>query len=95
MLTAVLCLTSPPSQDAWAHRATDPSVLRRKGSAFGTLIALTFLVLLAAVALHFAQQAGLLKDLPYGVDGMVQQAQAVVLPVVEPIVEKAQELLGL
>lgn len=84
-------------QDAWAHRATDPSVLRRRGkhsSSFGSFIALAFLVLLAAVALHFAQQAGLLKDLPFNVDGMVQQAQEALQPVVEPFVEKARELLG-
>lgn len=84
-------------QDAWAHRATDPSVLRRRGrnsSSFGSFVALAFLVLLAAVALHFAQQAGLLKDLPFNVDGIVQQGQRTLLPVVEPFVEKARELLG-
>ena len=83
-------------QDAWAHRATDPSVLRRRGrnSSSISFVTLAFLVLLAAVALHFAQQAGLLKDLPFGVDELVQQAQAVVLPVVEPFVQQAQKLIG-
>lgn len=84
-------------QDAWAHRATDPSVLRRRGrnsSSIGTLVAVAFVVLLAAVALHFAQQAGLLQDLPYDVDGMVQQAQEALRPVVQPFAEQAQKLLG-
>lgn len=90
-MSLVWCL-----QDAWAHRATDPSVLRRRGrnsSSFSTLIALAFLVLLAAIALHFAQEAGLLKDLPYDVDGMVQQARATVQPIVQPYLEQAQKLL--
>lgn len=93
-----LQLTAGVVQDAWAHRATDPSVLRRRGrnssSFLGSFVALAFLVLLAAVALHFAQQAGLLKDLPYNIDGLVQQAQATLEPVLEPFVEKARELLG-
>lgn len=84
-------------QDAWAHRATDPSVLRRRGrssSSLGSLLFLALLVLLVAVALHFAQQAGLLRDLPYGIEELVQQGQAAVQPVVQPLVEQAQKLLG-
>lgn len=84
-------------QDAWAHRATDPSVLERRGrnsSSLSTVITLAFFLLLAAVALHFAQQLGLLKGLPYDVDGLVQQGQAAVMPVLQPFVEQAQKLLG-
>lgn len=84
-------------QDAWAHRATDPSVLNRRGrnssSGFGILLAWAFLVLLAAVALQYAQQAGWLRDLPYDVDGLVQQAAAAVQPAVESVTQQAQKLL--
>jgi multisubunit Na+/H+ antiporter MnhG subunit len=71
-------------------------VLRRRGrssSSFSTFVAFAFVVLLAAVALHFAQQAGLLKGLPYDMDGLVQQAQEALQPVVQPLLEQAQKLL--
>lgn len=87
-----------PVQDAWAHRATDPSVLKRhgrnSGSGFSTLLAWALLVLLAAVVLQQAQQAGWLRDLPYDIDGLVQQAAAAVQPAVEAITQQAQKLLG-
>lgn len=66
----------------------------RNSSSLSTVITLAFFLLLAAVALHFAQQLGLLKGLPYDVDGLVQQGQAAVMPVLQPFVEQAQKLLG-
>jgi hypothetical protein len=88
----------PPAaapQDAWAHVATDRSVLRRRGrhsgSALGSLLALLLLLALAALAAHCAQGAGLLEGLPFDVDGRVRR---VVAPVVAPFVQKAQQLLG-
>jgi hypothetical protein len=67
---------------------------RKSGSSFGTLLAWAFLVLLAAVVLQQAQQAGWLRDLPYDIDGLVQQAAAAVQPAVESIAQQAQKLLG-
>ncbi|KAF8071135.1 CUT1 [Scenedesmus sp. PABB004] len=52
-------------QDAWAHRATDPSVLRaRRGraSAVAALLRVLLFAVVAALALHWALGAGLLAE---------------------------------
>lgn len=75
-------------QDAWAHRATDSSVLkqRRSRSSFGSsLVLLALFVLLAVVLLQSACAAGLLDRF--------EPVLEPVLKVLEPVVRPAQELL--
>jgi 3-ketoacyl-CoA synthase len=82
-------------QDAWAHRATDPSVLKQrrgKGSFGQTLLVLAVLVMLLAVAFNYAHQAGLLKDF----EPLLEPVQDALQPLTEalqPVVQKVQGLL--
>lgn len=80
-------------QDAWAHRATDPSVLkqRRSRSNFGSsLVMLALFVLLAAVALQFACAAGLLDRF----EPVLEPVQKVLEPVLRPAQELLQPLVA-
>lgn len=84
-------------QDAWAHRATDPSVLkqRRSRSNFGSqVVAVTLFILFAAVILQCACAAGLLdrfepvlEPLQKVLAPVFQPAQQVLQPVIAPVLD--------
>ena len=91
-------------QDAWAHRATDSSVLkqRRSRSNVGSqLVMLALFVLFAAVVLQYAADAGLLDrfepvlaPVQKALAPALQPAQQLLQPVVTPLVDlltRAQE----
>lgn len=82
-------------QDAWAHRATDSSVLkqRRSRSSIGSLFVLLALFVLSAVFLQYGAESGLLDGfepvfapVQKALGPALQPAQHLVQPILTPLV---------
>eukprot|EP00882_Tetradesmus_deserticola_P000731 GHRQ01000798.1.p1 GENE.GHRQ01000798.1~~GHRQ01000798.1.p1 ORF type:complete len:504 (+),score=238.10 GHRQ01000798.1:145-1656(+) len=79
-------------QDAWAHRATDPSVLafrRSRSSWSSALVRVALLLLLAALAFQYALGAGLLERYEPALQPLLQPLRPL-LSLLQPVTEAVE-----